>query len=110
MTVGKINQLNNSGSSDEKRFIKNPDPIIEGLIKRVEALEKKYVDEQKKLWMCIKNSHNYFDFIGVFSTEENAIDACYDEYCFIAPSIIDYAHLNKEEIGKWRGLYYPLKK
>lgn len=48
----------------------------------------------------------HWEFQGVFSDEETAIAACFNERCFIAPATLDL-RLPSEGV-KWTGAYYPL--
>ena len=46
-----------------------------------------------------------WDILGIFDTEDQAVDACYDISCFVGP-----VELNKSfprEIIEWPGCWYP---
>lgn len=42
---------------------------------------------------------------GVYSTEESAQKACFNEYCFIGPIELDKMY--PENLYEWEGAYYP---
>ena len=59
-----------------------------------------------KVWIVqkwIKDSE--FEFCGVFTSEQKAVDACYDKHCCVCPAILDKEAPRNRTF--WLGLYYP---
>lgn len=55
-----------------------------------------------------KYPEGYFaawDWIGIFSTEKQAVAACYNERCVIGP--IELNNAKGQERTAWIGSYYP---
>lgn len=71
-------------------------------------LEEGITKNSCEVWICGKDTLPDWEFQGVFTTKQRAIDACFDENCFIAPAILD------EELPKececFPGIEYPLRK
>ncbi len=67
-----------------------------------------HVDDPKTVWVCGKytGEANCWEFHGVFSSEEKAIEKCHTANYFIGPSEIDKAF--PDESVDWPGAYYPL--
>lgn len=49
-----------------------------------------------------------WEVVGVFTTEDKACDACYDEDCFVGPLVLD--KVAPRLVQHWPGAYYPLHK
>src|SRR3990167_4528459 len=74
------------------------------------SVEIKQIDEedrQENLWLCGLNKidPDNWEFIGVFSDEQKAIDACKDEDYFIAP--IKLNECAPDETTEFPDAYYP---
>lgn len=66
------------------------------------------INENKKLWIVgqvVKNSRIDWEFAGIFSTKEKAIEACLDLTYFIGPCVLDQKI--PEESVEWPNCYYP---
>ena len=63
-----------------------------------------------KLWIVGKYTNikegTVWEFGGVFSDEQKAIDACTNHSMFIGPAILD--HRVPDESVNWKGLWYSL--
>jgi hypothetical protein len=60
------------------------------------------------LWVVGKSlelNTDKWEFVGVFSTEALAINACIDSMCFIGPAILNNSF--SYESCAWQGAYYP---
>lgn len=47
-----------------------------------------------------------WEFGGIFSDKQKAINACTNKDMFIGPAILDYAVASVSEV--WKGCWYPL--
>ena len=72
------------------------------------------MNRNKRLWVVgrlnsaeeiKKHSGHTWNFIGVCTTERDAIDACKDADYFIGPVRLD--KMLPHEIVEWVGCYYP---
>ena len=61
-----------------------------------------------KLWIVGKwhGKNAKWEFFGVFSTREKAINACLDKYFFIGSAILDESL--PKELVEWKDFCYPL--
>ena len=60
-----------------------------------------------ELWIVGKYiENNAWEFGGVFSDKQKAIDACTNEDMFIGSAILDYRA--PDESINWEGVWYPL--
>jgi len=62
----------------------------------------------EKLWImgrCIDHTTYSWEMCGLFSTEQQAKDACFDEGCFIGPVKVG-DNLAKRNLA-WFNTYYP---
>jgi hypothetical protein len=59
-----------------------------------------------RLWLCGKITHQQWELVGVFDSEERAVQQCRDEFHFVG-SIVLNAVAPKETV-ELPGGYYPL--
>lgn len=63
----------------------------------------------KTVWIVgqsINAEISSWHFQGVFETENEALDACFDENYFVGPAILGESL--PHEIVEWVGAYYPI--
>jgi len=64
-----------------------------------------------KLWvvgkfLCETEKGRAWDILGIYDSEEIAVENCLDECCFVGSVILnDKSSLEQKE---WKGAYYPL--
>ena len=79
------------------------------LEKFINAFKEQKIDRAEPFWICglfIPELQNW-EFQGLFSTEQKAIDACKTNSYFIAPAQLD--EIIMDESGDCPGAFYPLE-
>jgi hypothetical protein len=63
--------------------------------------------DEKTVWIAMEyKDGGRIEFIGAFSSEVNAKQACYNRNCFIGPLRVD--EISPRDPTIWAGSYYPL--
>jgi hypothetical protein len=72
------------------------------------AKQRRIVEGREPVWIVGRDlGEGKWSFQGVFSDEDSAVSACFDENYFIAPAVMNNVLPAVDQA--WSGLYFPLK-